>query len=544
MTNSDAALPGHVSDVARDVLIIGAGPAGLTAAFQLHKSGVSSTILEADDQVGGISRTVERDGYRFDIGGHRFFTKVKPVDDLWHEILPDEDFLMRPRKSRIYYDGKYFDYPIKASNALRNLGPGRGRALRGLLRRRAGAARRRTRRTTRAGSSPASAGASTAPSSRPTPRSSGASRSAQMPADWAAQRVKGLSLGNAIVNAAHAQQEPEGDHLPHRGVPVPQVRARDDVGGLPRQGRGQGVQGRHGDARSPGSATRAAGPSRSRPSAPAAAPPATPSPTSSRPCRSASSSRPWTRPRPPRCWRRRLGLRYRDYLIVALVVPADRRCRGTTTGSTSTPPRSAPCASRTSGRGRPIMVKDGKNVLGLEYTVWEGDKRLERPRRAAHRASQAGARRPGPREVLRHRGRLRGAPAEGLPDLRRALPAPTSRSSGAGSTRTCPTCTPSGATACSATTTRTTRCSRPCSRSRTSSTGTTTTCGRSTSRRSTTRRPRHPRPPSGPRRCHGHRPRRPGPPPCGRRGQPLSPQRLTPPARPRRPPPAGRGASR
>src|SRR5690349_21155978 len=103
-------------------VIIGAGPAGLTAAYQLHKQGVASTILEADDVVGGISRTVERDGWRFDIGGHRFFTKVKPVEELWHEILPDEDFLRRPRMSRIYYRGKLFDYPLRAVNALRGLG--------------------------------------------------------------------------------------------------------------------------------------------------------------------------------------------------------------------------------------------------------------------------------------------------------------------------------------------------------------------------------------------------------------------------------------
>ena len=76
-----------------DDVVIGAGPAGLTAAYQLGKSSVPTTVLEADDIVGGISRTVERDGWRFDIGGHRFFTKVKQVDDLWHEILPQEDFL-------------------------------------------------------------------------------------------------------------------------------------------------------------------------------------------------------------------------------------------------------------------------------------------------------------------------------------------------------------------------------------------------------------------------------------------------------------------
>ncbi|MEA2931747.1 MAG: hypothetical protein QOI56_532, partial [Actinomycetota bacterium] len=105
-----------------EVVIIGAGPAGLTAAWQLAKSGHTSTVLEADTVVGGISRTTERDGWRFDIGGHRFFTKVQAVEDVWHEILPDEDFLLRPRMSRIYYDGKFFDYPLKPMNALQNLG--------------------------------------------------------------------------------------------------------------------------------------------------------------------------------------------------------------------------------------------------------------------------------------------------------------------------------------------------------------------------------------------------------------------------------------
>ena len=79
-------------------------------------------VVEEDTVVGGISRTVERDGWRFDIGGHRFFTKVKPVEEFWHKVLPDEDFLLRPRMSRIYYEGKFYDYPIKLGNALSNLG--------------------------------------------------------------------------------------------------------------------------------------------------------------------------------------------------------------------------------------------------------------------------------------------------------------------------------------------------------------------------------------------------------------------------------------
>jgi protoporphyrinogen oxidase len=105
-----------------NLVIVGAGPAGLTAAYQLSKSGCTSVVLESDDTVGGISRTCEYKGYRFDIGGHRFFTKIDFVWDLWKEILDDE-FLKRPRLSRIYYRRKFFDYPLKPTNALLGLGP-------------------------------------------------------------------------------------------------------------------------------------------------------------------------------------------------------------------------------------------------------------------------------------------------------------------------------------------------------------------------------------------------------------------------------------
>ncbi len=104
------------------VLVIGAGPAGLSAAYRLAEAGDPVVVVEADAVVGGISRTVERDGWRFDIGGHRFFTKVNAVDAFWHEVLPSEDFLVRPRMSRIFYQGKFYDYPIRLGNALSNLG--------------------------------------------------------------------------------------------------------------------------------------------------------------------------------------------------------------------------------------------------------------------------------------------------------------------------------------------------------------------------------------------------------------------------------------
>ena len=117
-----------------DVVVIGAGPAGLTAAYMLTKRGVAPTVLEADNVVGGISKTAVRDGWRFDIGGHRFFTKVKAVDDLWFEILGKDDFLRRPRMSRIYYRKKFYDYPIVAKNALDEPRTDRGGALHGVVR--------------------------------------------------------------------------------------------------------------------------------------------------------------------------------------------------------------------------------------------------------------------------------------------------------------------------------------------------------------------------------------------------------------------------
>jgi protoporphyrinogen oxidase len=106
------------------VVIIGGGPAGLTAAYELQKRSARHVpkVFEAGTMVGGISRTESNNGYRFDIGGHRFFTKVKEVEQMWHEVLQD-DFITVPRLSRIYYREKFYDYPLKLFNALRNIGP-------------------------------------------------------------------------------------------------------------------------------------------------------------------------------------------------------------------------------------------------------------------------------------------------------------------------------------------------------------------------------------------------------------------------------------
>ena len=102
-------------------IIIGAGPAGLSAGITLSQNKQKVLILEKDSQVGGISKTINYKGNRFDLGGHRFYTKIEEVSNLWNKTL-NEDFLTRSRLSRIYYNNKFFFYPLKPSNALSKLG--------------------------------------------------------------------------------------------------------------------------------------------------------------------------------------------------------------------------------------------------------------------------------------------------------------------------------------------------------------------------------------------------------------------------------------
>jgi protoporphyrinogen oxidase len=107
----------------RRVVVIGAGPAGLTAAYELARHALPPIVLEQEALVGGLARTESYRGFHFDMGGHRFFTKVPEVRAMWREVLGD-DFLRRPRLSRIFYDGKFFHYPLKPWNALAGLGVG------------------------------------------------------------------------------------------------------------------------------------------------------------------------------------------------------------------------------------------------------------------------------------------------------------------------------------------------------------------------------------------------------------------------------------
>jgi len=192
--------PSEYAQGAGPVVVIGAGPAGLTAALELVERGRTVTVLEADSVVGGISRTVVADGWRFDIGGHRFFTKVPSVKERWHKILDDDDFLTRSRLSRIFYNRKFFDYPLKAANALRNLGIVEAvRAVSSYLWARI---RPPKDQSTLEGFVSARFGRRLYSIffESYTQKVWGIHPSV-MPADWAAQRIKNLSLGRAVLDA-------------------------------------------------------------------------------------------------------------------------------------------------------------------------------------------------------------------------------------------------------------------------------------------------------------------------------------------------------
>jgi protoporphyrinogen oxidase len=357
------------------VVVIGAGPAGLTAAYQLTKAGRRPVVVEADEVVGGISRTVERDGWRFDIGGHRFFTKVEPVEELWHEILPDEDFLLRPRMSRIFYQGKYYDYPLKAMNALRNLGPWeaflcgcsylRARIsppkdqtnYEGWLVARFGWRLYRTffkTYTEKVWGVPVS----------------------EMPADWAAQRVKNLDLSKAILNALRPKRNQkditsliEEFQYPKFGPGMMWERCRDlvEAGGGQvlmhtavtaihvEDGRATAVTAVHPDGRSERIEA-----SHVISSTPMAALATMVEPTA-----------------PDEVLQAGRDLHYRDFLTVALVVP---EAKGFPDNWIYIHAKEVAVGRiQNFGSWSPFMVKEGRTCLGLEYFVFEGDELWSSP---------------------------------------------------------------------------------------------------------------------------------------------------------------------
>ncbi len=358
------------------VVIIGAGPAGLTAAYELVKTGRTATVLEADDMVGGISRTVERDGWRFDIGGHRFFTKVPEVEAFWHEVLPDGEFMLRPRKSRIYYQGKFIDYPLKAMNALRSLGvveavrcvlsyvwarvhpPKDQSNFEGWMVARFGWRLYRhffKTYTEKVWGHPGS----------------------EMGADWAAQRVKNLSLASAVVNAMFPKRNQkeitsliEEFQYPKLGPGMMWERCRDLVEAAgTKVVLGTRVSGiRHRDGRATSVMAETDGGS-----------------ATDYPCSAVISSMPLSTlvqvmdpPPPDEVLAAADNLYYRDFLTVALVVPAemvpwDDNWIYIHDASVKT------MRIQNFGSWSPYLVKDGRNVLGLEYTVLESDNSWNAP---------------------------------------------------------------------------------------------------------------------------------------------------------------------
>jgi protoporphyrinogen oxidase len=360
---------------APQTIVIGAGPAGLTAAYQLAKRGAPVSVFEADDIVGGISRTVERDGWRFDIGGHRFFTKVAVVDALWHEILPDEDFLLRPRMSRIYYQRKLYDYPLKAMNALRNLGVGRSIMAMGSY------AMARIRppkdQTNYEGWLVARFGWRLYRTffKTYTEKVWGIPVS-EMPADWAAQRIKNLSLSAAVINAIKPKRKQteitsliEEFKYPKLGPGMMWEAAAEKVakmGGTVTMNTAVTTIHRDGTRAVAVTVTDADGATRRLPAD------------------HVVSTMPMSQlleamdPKPPaEVLKAARDLQYRDFLTVALVVPEEFSFPdnwiyihdpGVKVGRI-----------QNFGSWSPYLVKEGRTCLGLEFFVFEGDDMWTKP---------------------------------------------------------------------------------------------------------------------------------------------------------------------
>ena len=223
------------------VVIIGAGPAGLTAGYLLSKNDVDVVVLEADPvYVGGISRTATYKGFHFDIGGHRFFSKSKAVEDLWTEILPN-DMLTRPRSSRIFYGGKFFSYPLKPFEALLKLGVFKSiLCVLSWLKARLFPIRNPRNFEEWVSNQFGKRLFNTFFKSY-TEKVWGMTCK-EISADWAAQRIKGLSLGSAIKNALIPQRPEQSHKDTDQFFPLSSARSRNDVGGVRRKDDGAGRQ--------------------------------------------------------------------------------------------------------------------------------------------------------------------------------------------------------------------------------------------------------------------------------------------------------------
>ena len=352
------------------VVVIGGGPAGLTAAYRLGQAGHPCTVLEATDVVGGISQTVVRDGWRFDIGGHRFFTKVAEVEALWHEILPDEDFMLRPRSSRIYYGGKFYDYPLKPLNALRNLGL--VEAVRCALSFLWVRVRPPKDQSTLEGYVATNYGwrlyghffKTYSEKVWGVPPS-------KISADWGAQRIKGMSLWTALWEPLRAR------FAGRRGTGQ-QVTSLIEEFQYPKHGPGMMWERCRELVETQGSKVvfdapvTAVGHRAGRAVSVTAA-------GATYDADHVISSMPFNAllramdpPVPAEVQRAADDLSFRDFLSVALVVPADK-VAWTDNWIYIHAPEVKTMRVQNFGSWSPFMVKDGHNVLGLEYTVQEGD---------------------------------------------------------------------------------------------------------------------------------------------------------------------------
>ena len=355
------------------VVIIGAGPAGLTAALELVRRDRPVIVFEASDQIGGISRTEQRNGWRFDIGGHRFFTKVPEVEKFWHEVLDDDEFMLRPRMSRILYGGKLYDYPLRAMNALRNLGP--VEAVRCVASYAYARVRPPKDQSHFEGWVAARFGYRLYRIFFKTyTEKLWGIKATEIQADWAAQRIKNLSLMNAITNALRPKKGQtaittliDRFQYPKYGPGMMWERARE----LVEKDGGQVVMNApvvsisREDGESGGGHA----------SAVTALVDGQPQRV---PATAVISSMPLSElvlafdpPAPEEVQQAARSLRYRDYLTVALVVPVEAgfpdnwiyvHTPGVKVGRV-----------QNYGSWSPYMVKEGFTCLGLEYFVNEGD---------------------------------------------------------------------------------------------------------------------------------------------------------------------------
>ncbi|MGH4009834.1 MAG: NAD(P)/FAD-dependent oxidoreductase [Pseudonocardiaceae bacterium] len=366
--------PPHAPHRELEVVIIGAGPAGLTAAYELIRNKVPATVLEADDVIGGISRTVERDGWRFDIGGHRFFTKVPRVEALWHEILPGGEFLLRPRCSRILYRGRFYDYPLRPFGALRNLGA--AEAARCLLSYAWARLRPPADQSHLEGWVTARFGYRLYRHFFKTYNEKVWGVAAtEIQSDWAAQRIKDLSLANAVLNGLRPGRNQkqitsliEEFHYPRYGPGMMWERCCELV-----EAAGSKVHLNQPVTRIQHEGGRVVSVEATAEGA-----------VTSYPCTHLISSMPlpdlvgaMDPPAPPTVRAAAGELRFRDFLTVALVVPESQAFPDNWIYVHS--PQVQVGRIQNFGAWSPAMVKPGRTCLGLEYFVFSGGELWELP---------------------------------------------------------------------------------------------------------------------------------------------------------------------